>query len=192
MGCDNWVHLFRETQGHRGFLAAQTGDLEASTDDGAFHLADLPLEYHRVIPAGPDAPEPLDQKSAAADNARYSMRLLAAAERRTAASRIDYVVIAPCSSVSAIEAQLRRNSALAGVGPDVEIELAMGAIEAGSEAVVPADLKIDLLDLSREHLAMGFPPHLASGVWSPNSTVGALELEEALCKEPDGSRSVAC
>jgi hypothetical protein len=120
------------------------------------------------------------------------MRLLSAPEREAAASRIDYVVIAPCSSAYGLEAQLRRNPALAGVGTDVEINLAMAAIEAGSGAVVLNGLNFDLLDLTWEHLSMGFPPHIAIGVWSPNSTVGAEALDRSFCTNPDGSRSAAC
>lgn len=192
MGCDGWVHLFRETQGARGFLAVQTDGLEALGGGRPISLADLPLEYHVVIPAGPDASEPLDQKAAAADNARYSVRPLSALERATAASLIDYVVIAPCSSAYGLEAQLRQNPALSGVAADREINLAMAAIEAGSGEVALTGLKFDLLDLTWEHLAMGFPPHFALGVWSPNSTVGALALEQSFCTNPDGNRSAAC
>jgi hypothetical protein len=192
MGCDGWIYVFRETQGARGFLAVQTDSLNALAEDGPISLADLPLEYHEVIPAGPDAPKSLDQKAAAADNARYSMRLLSAPEREAAASRIDYVVIAPCSSAYGLEAQLRQNPALAGVGADVEINLAMAAIEAGSGAVVLNGLDFDLLDLTWEHLSMGFPPHIAIGVWSPNSTVGAEALERSFCTNTDGSQSAAC
>lgn len=192
MGCDGWIYIFRETQGARGFLAVQTDGLEALTKDGPISLADLPLEYHEVIPAGPEAPKSLDQKAAAADNDRYSMRLLSAPEREAAASRIDYVVIAPCSSAYGLEAQLRQNPALSGVRSDVEINLAMAAIEAGSGEVVLNGLTFDLLDLTWEHVAMGFPPHIALGVWSPNSTVGAQALDRSFCTNTDQSRSAAC
>ena len=192
MGCDGRVHLFRETQGARGFLAVQADGLEAFGGEDPITLADLPLEYHLVIPAGPDASEPLDQKAAAADNARYSKRLLTAPERETAASLIDYVVIAPCSSAYGLEAQLRQNPALSGVATDVEINLAMAAIEAGSGEVALKGLKFDLLDLTWEHLAMGFPPHFALGDWSTNSTVDAQALKRSFCTNTDGSRSAAC
>jgi hypothetical protein len=192
MGCDGWVHAFRETQGPRGFLAVQADVSDALAVAGPIALADLPLEFQKVVPADPAAPKPLSQAETAADNGRYSMRLLSADERKAAASRIDYVVIAPCGSAPGLEAQLRQNPALAGVGADVEITLAMAAIAPGSGTVVLKDLKPDLLDLTWEHLSLGFPPHVAIGVWSPNATVGAEALRRSFCTNPDGRLSSAC
>lgn len=141
----------------------------------AVSLAALPLElWVQPVPGG-----------------EITRRVLSAAERREAADRIDYLVVTtwPYSSPDPgpIEAALRANPALSGMGESEAVRLLLAPIQPKAGLAL-ASVKPDLLDLTLGDRPLAIPLAPRNRQGAGNGPVGVEAAVGAICpaSDPDG------
>lgn len=139
-------------------------------------LADLPIEVWTEVGA----------------SGEVRRRVLTAEERKAAAERIDYLVVTtwPYSRLDSgpIEAALRGNPAVPGMGTDEAVRLLLAPVEPGQDLSL-GTIRPDLLDLSLlgRPLAIPLAPRNRQG--AGNTPVGAEVAARAVCprNDPNGN-----
>lgn len=139
-------------------------------------LADLPLEFW----ARPDS-----------HSYEVRSRVLTPDQRRTAAGRIDYLIVTGWSFYRAqpgpVEAALRGNSALSGMGKSELVRFLMAPLDPGQGSLSFADLSFDLLDLSLTDDALAIPLAPLNYQMADNTFAGAGVAAKALCPAADSA-----
>lgn len=118
-------------------------------------------------------------------------RVLTAAERQAAASRIDYLVVTAWPYYPAepgpIEAGLRANPAVAGMGAREVVRFLMAPLDPAEGAIVFAGLTPDLLDLSLLDRALAIPLAPRNLQRAGNLSVDMAAAAAAICPADDPS-----
>lgn len=209
-GCSAAFNLFRKARGAQGFHGVAMSALAGRDLTQSLPLADLPIIFHwieddpaAVAIGGRPAALPTSEAEAEAllpdlaslhdlANERFRMRDLSADERQDLAGRIDYLIIDPCSAISAAESHLHRHPSIKGLPRDVEVQLAMAPLDPAQPGPVLAGLDFDLLELFWYDVAPGLLPYLSRPVIAGNTSVGQAELIRSFCTSQDGSVLAGC
>ncbi|MFN4193002.1 MAG: hypothetical protein ACK4FR_08660 [Tabrizicola sp.] len=143
-------------------------------------LADLPLELW-TAPVG---------------SARFAPRRLAPEERRDAAARIDYLVIISsprgAGRAGPVEAALRGNPDLAGMGPGEVVHLLMAPVPPGQGSLSLATLRPDLLDLTLTERALAIPLAPRNTQDAANGLAGSDVTMQSICPQIEGVPDDLC
>lgn len=136
-------------------------------------IADLPLEYWVQPTVGGD----------------IRRRELSVSERQAAAARIDYLVVTSWAYYPAdpgpIEAALRTNPVVAGMGGGETVRFLMAPLVPGQGTLAIARLTPDLLDLSLRDRALAIPLAPRNTKGAGNRAVGMDQAAAAICPEGD-------
>jgi len=118
-------------------------------------------------------------------------RVLTASERQAAATRIDYLVVTAWPYYPAepgpIEAGLRANPAVAGMGAREVVRFLMAPLDRAEGAIVFAGLTPDLLDLSLLDRALAIPLAPRNLQGAQNLSVDMAATAAAICPADDPS-----
>ena len=118
-------------------------------------------------------------------------RKLTASERHAAATRIDYLVVTAWPYYPAepgpIEAGLRANPAVAGMGAREVVRFLMAPLDPAEGAIVFAGLTPDLLDLSLLDRALAIPLAPRNLQGAQNLSVDMAATAAAICPADDPS-----
>lgn len=118
-------------------------------------------------------------------------RVLTASERQAAATRIDYLVVTAWPYYPAepgpIEAGLRANPAVAGMGAREVVRFLMAPLDPAEGAIVFAGLTPDLLDLSLLDGALAIPLAPRNLQGAGNLSVDMAAAAAAICPADDPS-----
>jgi len=118
-------------------------------------------------------------------------RKLTASERHAAATRIDYLVVTAWPYYPAepgpIEAGLRANPAVAGMGAREVVRFLMAPLDPAEGAIVFAGLTPDLLDLSLLDRALAIPLAPRNLQGAGNLSVDMAAAAAAICRADDPS-----
>lgn len=161
-------------RGAAGSFVIQTRALDGMDLTAPVPVADLPIEVWTEVGA----------------SGEIRRRVLTAEERKAAAGQIDYLVVTTwpysLSDPGPIEAALRGNPALSGMGTDEVVRLLMAPVETGQELALGA-IQPDLLDLSllSRPLAIPLAPRNRQG--AGNTPVGVEAATRAICPPDDPS-----
>lgn len=147
---------------------------------GPVALADLPLETWSEDPA----------------TGEILRRALTPDERRAAAEKIDYLVVTSWlygeDGPGPVEAALRRNPGLAGMGTGEAVRLLLAPLPAGEGILSLAALRPDYLDLSLQDRALAFPLAPRNTQAADNGPAGVEAAMRALCPEEIGEADSEC
>jgi hypothetical protein len=163
----------------RGRAAAGTYVILARALDGmdlteTVPVQDLPLEFWV-------------QTSVAGEIKR---RVLSAEERHVAAGRINYLVVTSrpyyASDPGPIEAALRSNPGVSGMGRGEAVRLLMAPLDPPKELTLTS-LRPDLLDLSLQGRALAIPLAPRNDASADNSPIGVEAAARAICPANDPS-----
>lgn len=171
---DNACEAVLSGRGDAGVFVVLTRALDGMDLAAPVALADLPVELWTRVPA----------------TGEIRRRALSPAERQQAAGRIDYLVVTTWpyypSDPGPVEAALRRNPALAGMGEGEAVRLLMAPLQPGEGALALAALKPDLLDLNLMDKALAVPLAPRNTQRAENTVVGLDAAERAICPaQPD-------
>jgi hypothetical protein len=136
-------------------------------------IADLPLEFWEPPIEGGE----------------IRRRELSAPERQNAASRIDYLAVTNGAyypvGPGPIEAALRRNPALSGMGEGEVVRLLLAPLDDPRGEIAVASLTPDLLDLSLVTEALAIPLAPRNTMRAKNSAAGIETAVAAICPADD-------
>ncbi len=170
---DNACEAVLRGRGAAGAYVILTSAFEGMDLTEAVGLADLPLEFWA-------------QTSVADDSRR---RVLTPEERREAAERIDYLVVTTWpfypSEPGPIEAGLRLNPEVPGMGAGAAVRLLLAPLEPGQGALNLTALRPDILDLSLVDLALAIPLAPRNDMDAENSPAGLEAAARAICPASD-------
>jgi hypothetical protein len=146
-------------------------------------LADLPLEQWGFVSVAEGAISPRG-------------RILTPEERQAVAARLDYLVIVTSTHIGIeqgpIEAALRANPAMAGMGSGEVVHVALAPLDPSNGTLSLAELRFDLLDLWFSGRAMTLPLAPYNFKIARNDTVGLDLAVEALCSTSDQRMKENC
>jgi len=162
-------------RGAAGAYVILTPALDGMDLTQAVSLVDLPLEFWA--------------QPSVADDIRRSVLTLE--ERREAAARIDYLVATARpfypSDPGPIEAGLRMNPEMSGMGSGAAVRLLLAPLDPGQGALNLTTLRPDILDLSLVDLALAIPLAPRNDRDADNSPAGLEAAVRAICPASDPS-----
>lgn len=173
---DNACEAVLRSRAAAGAYVVRTMALDGMNLTGAVPLADLPLEFWAQ-------PQP---------GGEITRRTLTSAERQVAASLIDYLVVTTWPYFSPnpgpIEAALRTNPDLSGMGESEAVRLMLAPLDPGAGLAL-ASVRPDLLDLSLWNRPLAIPLAPRNRQGAGNRPVGVDAAVGAICpaSDPDGN-----
>lgn len=154
--------------------------LEGMDLSGAVALADLLLETWSEDP----------------ETGEIIRRALTPEERRAAAGKIDYLVVTSWlygqDGPGPVEAALRRNPGLSGMGTGEAVRLLLAPLPAGEGILSLATLRPDYLDLSLQDRALAFPLAPRNTQAADNGPAGVEAAMRSLCPAEIGEPDSYC
>ena len=168
-------------RGNAGTHVLPLAALDGVDLTGPIDLAGLPLEFWA------DAADP---------GGRTQRRVLAPDERKAAAARIDYLVVAGVSHAGAepgpVERGLRANPALAGLSGTARVRLLMAPLDPARKGLNLPGLAPDLLDLTLADQALAIPLAPGNMQAAGNAPVNPELVAGAVCRATDGTPDLFC
>ena len=166
--------------GASGTYVILTQALEGVDLSRPVRLADLPLQLWSV----------------SATSGEVDRREVTASERAAVADGIDYLVVTTWAYYPAdpgpVEAALRANPALKGMGKGEAVRLLLAPLEKGKGELALASLTPDVLDLTLEDRALAIPLAPRNRQGAGNSTAGAEAAARAICPEEAADPGSGC
>lgn len=163
-------------RGAEGALVVLTSALEGKDLSQPVAIADLPIEVWSLPVVGGE----------------IGRRVLSASELQAVAASIDYLVITTWpyypSDPGPIEAALRANPAVAGMGTGEVVRFLMAPLDPKVGQIAVASLNPDLLDLSLVDDALAIPLAPRNTQGADNRAAGMAVVRDAICAsdDPDG------
>ncbi len=164
-------------RGNAGTHVLPLAALDGMDLTGPIDLAALPLEFWA------DAADP---------GGKTQRRVLDQGERKAAAARIDYLIVAGASHASVkpgpVERGLRANPALAGLSGTARVRLLMAPLDPASKALNLPGLAPDLLDLTLADQALAIPLAPGNTQAAGNAPVNPELVARAVCRVPEAGK----
>jgi hypothetical protein len=171
---DNACEAVVRGRGAAGVYVILTQELEGIDLTQPVAIADLPMEMWAQATVGGE----------------IQRRVLTAEERQELARRIDYLVVTSWpyypADPGAIEAALRSNAAVPGMGAGEAVRLLMGPVNPAGVLAL-ATVQPDLLDLSLQDRSLAIPLAPRNDQPAGNSATGVDAAARAICPSVDPS-----
>jgi hypothetical protein len=172
---DNACEAVLRGRGAAGAYVILTRALDGMDLSQAVPLADLPLEVWSPLTASGELPR----------------RTLTPAERQEAAGRIDYLIVTTWPYYPAdpgpIEAALRLNPEVSGMGPGEAVRLLLAPMDPGLGTLTLSAVRPDVLDLNLLDKALAIPLAPRNYQRAENRSIGVDAAARAVCPAIDPS-----